>query len=198
MSRRWAIASGVVVIVVSVVALGAWALVRGPATQATVTPTPSGAADVLRADANDPAGPYTLTFEFPRTTWAAGEPITARAELSYLGVGVSKIAGAGGSPIGFTLGEVNGTRDMTGAITADCAPYTISSLQPVATGLEKSGSWTPDDPNAAFWQAWFADRSGYKLPAGDWDITAEAHFGVGGCSGPDHHLKVTLRIHVTD
>jgi hypothetical protein len=198
MTRRSAIGFGVVLVVVAVVALGAWSLAGGPAAQSTVSATPNAAAEELRAEANDPAGPYKLTFEFPKSVWAAGEPITARAELSYIGVGQSKITGAGGSPIGFSLDEVNGSRDMGGASTADCAAYTVGSLQPVATGLQKSGAWTPDDPNAAFWQAWFADRSGYTLPAGDWDITAEAHFSVGGCSGPDHHLKVTLRIHVTD
>jgi hypothetical protein len=197
MSRRWANASGVVA-VVALVALGAWALARGTATQPTLTPTAS-AAEGLRAEANDPAGPYRLTFEFPKSTWAAGEPITARAELSYLLVGQTKLYGSGGgSLVVFGLDELNGNRDMQPVRTADCAPYVINSVQPLSTGLTKSGAFDSSDPNGAFWQAWFADRSGYRLPAGDWAITANVSFDVGECALPEHHLNATLQIHVTD
>lgn len=147
------------------------------------------------ASASAVDGPFTLVFEFPTATWQAGMPITGKATLSYAGPGGLVLWGSGAGVIGMSLSEVNGTRAIGVAFTADCAQHPISPNAPVVTGLVKSGGWSDTNPNAAFDRAFFADKE-YRLPAGDWDLTAEAEFLVGQCALPDHTLKATVRLHI--
>jgi hypothetical protein len=68
---------------------------------------------------------------------------------------------------------------------------------PLSSRLTKSGGFTAEDPDAAFYQAFFADPV-VRLPAGEWRITAVASFTEGeGCTGKAVMLKVPITITVT-
>ena len=59
--------------------------------------------------------------------------------------------------------------------------------------LVKSGGWSADDPNAAFYDAFFAAPD-IRLPPGTWEVTGHASFSEGDCGGPNHDITTTARI----
>ena len=82
-------------------------------------------------------------------------------------------------------------------MTADCAPYRLEPGRPLTSAITKSGGYSADDPNAAFYRAFLADPV-VSLPAGDWRITAGASLVEGeGCSGASRNLSAPITVHVT-
>jgi hypothetical protein len=149
-----------------------------------------------RSEAVD--GRFGLVFELPRTTWTTRDAIEGQAALLLLGDGRTVIGASGAGPIAFSIVEVGGTRTMDAASTADCATHVLSAAEPITSRITKSGGWSQDDPNAAFYEAFFADPT-LHLPPGTWDITALATFIEGrGCAGASHDVSATIRITVTD
>ena len=149
-----------------------------------------------RSEAVD--GRFGLAFELPRTTWTTREAVEGQAALLLLGNGRTEIGASGAGPIAFSIIEVGGARAMGAASTADCATHVLSATEPITSRITKSGGWSEDDPNAAFYEAFFADPA-LHLPPGTWDITAVATFIEGrGCAGASHDLSATIRITVTD
>jgi hypothetical protein len=157
------------------------------------TPEPTEAESVVSFDEQ---GPFRLELELPKATYAAGEPIEGLARLRFAGPGSAEIAGSGSALIVTALADANGTV-LTGAATADCAPYTIDPATPFTTGLEKSGGFLPDDPSDDFIEAFLKDPV-FRLPAGNWAIQASSEFAGHGCTPPMIKLSVTVPIVVTD
>lgn len=144
--------------------------------------TPGGSRDPGQAVHTEAtAGPFTLVFELGDDTWRAGEPIAGRAWLTVAG-GSAELYGSGSGLLAFDFREVDGSRRMEAAWTDDCQPYRLEAGSPLSSGITKSGGFGGDDPNAAFYRAFFADPL-VRLPAGRWEITATASFGVGDCGG---------------
>ena len=158
-------------------------------------PTPAPTFESQRA--GDLDGPFQLVFELPRTRWKADEPIDGVASLAVIdGVGAD-LGGSGGGVFVFDFAEMNGTRHVGGASTADCAPYRLEVGKPMTSHITKSGGFDGNDPNAAFYRAFLADPI-VRLPAGDWTITVVASFVEGkGCSGASRNLSAPILIHVT-
>jgi hypothetical protein len=164
-------------------------------------PTPPSSAASLPAgpaqSASDIQGPFRLTFELPRTTFRAGEAIEGRAALGVIGGAAVAFGSSGGGPFVFSFAEINGRRSMGGAMTADCAPYRLEPVRPMTSGITKSGGFSNDDPEAAFYRA-FLSNPIVSLPAGDWRITAGASLVEGeGCSGASRNLAAPIVVHVT-
>ena len=157
--------------------------------------TPPQVADILgRAEATD--GPFRLEFVVPKSTWRADEQIVGQASLSFAGQGGIDLGGSSGGLIGFGVSEVGGTRHMGVAADAACFSRRLEAGRPMVSGLMKSGGFSGDDPNAAFYRAFFADK-GYHLPAGTWEIAAVASFVEGrDCRGASHTITARLRIRV--
>ena len=158
-------------------------------------PAPSPTSSV--ATAEDVDGSFHLAFTLPRTTWSAGESIEGQSRLTLSAVGPATIVGSGGGVLGFGFAEVGGHRQMGPAMTADCRTYRIAGNEPIVSPITKSGGYSNDGPDAAFYQAFFADPL-VHLPAGEWDITAVAEFVENECGGPDHSLTATIRVRVTE
>jgi hypothetical protein len=159
-------------------------------------PDPSALEAPARAETVD--GRFGLAFELPRTTWSSREAVEGQAALILLGNGRTEIGASGGGPIAFSIIEVGGTRIMGAASNDDCATHVLSAAEPITSRITKSGGWSEDDPNAAFYEAFFADPA-LHLPPGTWDVTAVATFIEGrGCAGASHDLSATVRITVTD
>ena len=146
--------------------------------------------------AEDTAGSFRLSFDMPTTTWRPDQGMIGTAELALIDGPAVDIGGSGGGAIVFSVAEVDGRRAFGGGMTADCWTRELALGRPETTGLVKSGGFAADDPDAAFFQAFFADPE-YRLPKGEWDITASASFIEGeGCQGEAYSLSATIRVKV--
>lgn len=159
----------------------------GPAPSPTSSP----------ASAEDVEGLFHLVFTLPRTTWSAGESIEGGSRLALSALGPVTIVGSGGGVLGFGFAEVGGHRQMGPAMTADCATHRIAGDEPIVTPITKSGGYSTDGPDAAFYRSFFADPL-VHLPQGEWDITAVAEFVENECGGLKHTLQATIRVRVTE
>jgi hypothetical protein len=156
----------------------------------------SPAASAARV-ASDVSGPFQLTFELPRTTFTTDEAIEGRATLAVVGRAPIAFGSSGGGPFVFDFAEITGRRRVGGAMTADCAPYRLEPGKPMTSAITKSGGFSADDPDAAFYRSFLQDPI-VKLPAGDWTITAVASLVEGvGCSGASRNLMAPISVHVS-
>ncbi len=156
------------------------------------SPTRSGG-EGLRAEQSD--RDFTLVISTPKATWSANEAIGVGASLRYLGdQAEGTLYGSGSGVVGFSVQELNGDKEMGAAWHDDCKTYTISPQQPISTAYRKSGGWGQEDPNAAFYDAFFADPL-FHLPRGAWKLTALAMFSFGNGCGQGR--KVDLRASFT-
>jgi hypothetical protein len=157
---------------------------------------PSSDANAAPA-AEDVEGPFHLEFTLPRTTWSAGESIEGQSQLSLVGGERVTIVGSGAGVLGFGFAEVGGHRQMGPAWRADCAIHVVAADRPIVSPIRKSGGYSDDQPDAAFYRAFFGDPL-VHLPVGEWDITAVAEFAEQECGGPAHALEATIRVRVTE
>ena len=164
-----------------------------PAPSSTPAPTPAASAAV--ASATDIEGRFLLIFELPQATFTTADAITATATLGTTDGLDAGIVASGGGPLGFSFTEVGGTRQMGVAMNSDCVRYTVGAEAPITSGIKKSGGWGSEDPNAAFYEQFFADPE-VHLPAGAWDIAAVASFAEGTCGGVERNLTATIRVTV--
>ncbi len=142
-------------------------------------------------------GPYRLTFTMPRATWAASDAISGTATLALTSGERVVLSGSGAGPIGFGFTEVGGDRQMGPAWTADCALHPLSVAAPIVSAITKSGGWSDDQPDAAFYRGFFSDPETH-LPEGVWDVTALAEFSESSdCSGGPAELRATIRLSIT-
>ena len=177
---------------------GAAILVAIAAAACGATPVPSLVAEALPVGppiASDVEGRFRLDFALPKRTFTDTEPIEGLAALSVLGPGVGKIGASGGGPIQFGIREVTGRREMGPASQADCQSFPIGDGSPITSEIVKSGGWSGEDPDAAFYMDFFEDPE-LHLPAGTWDITAYASFSEGDCDPNPHSLSAPIRIEV--
>lgn len=117
------------------------------------------------------AGGFVLEVRLPTQTFAPTDSIPVITTLTWTGApGAGRIWGSGSGPVSFMFTEVGGAgRTMGGAMTADCTMTEFAPGVPTAIPLGKSGGWTGDDPNAAFYQAWYKDPA-LHLPTGHWQL----------------------------
>ena len=128
-------------------------------------------------------GPFRLELVLPHLDWKANEPIIGTAILGFDGSALTTIYGSGSGVINFAYAEVGGTRKVDPVWTADCGPHALDPATPINEPLSKSGAIPNDGPDVAFLRS-FLTGDGVRLPAGTWDITANAIFtGASGASG---------------
>lgn len=164
---------------------------------ATPTGAPTPTAEPSAGQAVAVEGRFRLTFDLPRTTWAEGEAITGLATLELLGEGAAQLGGSGSGLFGFAFEEVGGRRKIEPAWTADCRAYQLDAGRPMTSTITKAGGFSADDPDAAFYEAFFRDPV-LHLPAGTWRITAVASFIDGAdCSGQSRDLRAPILVQVT-
>ena len=137
---------------------------------------------------------FQLDFSLPRTDWSTTDSITGEATLSFLGSGSVSISGS--EFIWYEFDEVGGTRHVTPIDDLICTYRDLSAQKPITSGITKSGGWLPDDPNAGFFQSFFANPQ-VRLPVGDWTITAISSFSEGSCGDSVQTLRASVVVHVT-
>lgn len=150
------------------------------------------------AIAEDVDGRFRLTFTLPRTTWSTDEGIQGEATLALTDGGLVELGVAGNGPIEFIFKEVDGDRNIGPAWDTACASAQLGADSPIVRSIRKSGGYSDDQPDAAFYRSFFADPL-VRLPAGDWDITAIAEFMDGrDCRiAGQVSMQATLRVHIT-
>lgn len=117
---------------------------------------------------------FALSLRVGNDAVDAGAPIDIAAVLTWEGADPrAMIWGSGGGPVSFGLEQIDGDLQMDAVQTADCAQHEYARGVPVAIPFRKSGGFSADDPNAAFYRAYFADPV-LRLPAGSWRVTASA------------------------
>jgi hypothetical protein len=160
--------------------------------------SPSPAPTALSSHAEAALGDFKLTFDLPKTTWSSNESITGTSRLEYLGTGPSALSGSISGPLGFELNEVNGSRNLGPVYDDACSFKAIGMGFVLTAALRKDGGYDADLPSASFYASFFADPL-YRLPPGDWEISAWADFESDpqGCGGPEYKLKATIRVQVT-
>ena len=144
-------------------------------------------------------GTFRLELRLPRATFASDEVIEPVAELTYLGPAAEVVAtGSGSGPVLFGLRQLDGRREMGPAATGDCAPHPFVAGEPGTYEYTKSGGYADDDPDAAFYRAFFGDPE-LHLPPGRWRVTASIDLSTApdGCGDPWHHIEASLEFVVT-
>jgi hypothetical protein len=139
--------------------------------------------------------PFRLDLTVDRTTWRAGDLITGSAMLTNTGTAAATLYGSSMGPVTFVFREVGGTRVTGNVMTADCGGRDLAAGAATTAQLHASeATSSSDDP----WIAAANDEHGAKLPAGTWDIAAEADFFTGGdmCFGTEVRLIATARVTV--
>ena len=144
-------------------------------------------------------GRFQLTFDVARTTARPGDEIEGVATLRLLESGPGALSGSGSGLLGFSFHEVGGEgRSLDPAFTADCAPHRISIDKPIVSPIVRSGGYSGDEPDADFKRS-LLEASTLRLPAGTWNITAQAGFIDGAnCEGESLSLAVTVQVVVTE
>ncbi|HTI29395.1 MAG TPA: hypothetical protein VL687_03440 [Methylomirabilota bacterium] len=138
---------------------------------------------------------FLLTISSPHLVWGADQPISVSAEFSYLGPGSVAVSGPGPGPhVKFAVVELTGDREMQPLWLMACA-YWEMSRNPLAYSFRKGGGYSPDEPNAAFYEAWNAEPE-FLLPPGRWEVSALAPFSLGQCAGRNINLKATVTLTV--
>lgn len=154
---------------------------------------PEISADPVRAEDDD--GEFRLTIEADQDRYRAGQPIEVHATLTYLGPAeVARAFGSGSGLVGFGLRHEELGIVIGSASTTDCRPYDLAREEPVEYPFAKSGGYSPDEPLAPFYEAYFADPE-LRLPAGTWTISAGAGFYTGAdCGDVQHSLGASVTV----
>lgn len=141
---------------------------------------------------------FQLTVEVGKREYAAHEPISISTLLRYVGAAdETLVTNSGSGLVGFSIEQVDGPFDPGGERNADCSQSRYRRGHVEGVPFSKSGGWSPSDPLADLYRAFFADPE-LRLPAGTYRITADAVYGVGECWGAEPMLAAAVQVVVTD
>jgi hypothetical protein len=151
--------------------------------------TDSAAAVDVQVQASD----FILRTSLPGEAFASTDAITVTTTLTWIGPAAkATIWGSGMGPVTFGFVEIDGARRMMGgAMTADCTSKEFPRGVPVDIPLSKSGAYLGNDPQAAFYQSWFADPV-LHLPAGHWQLSVSAGGYLAPCDAGARSFEAKL------
>ena len=150
--------------------------------------------DPVRAE--DVDGSFRLTLEADQDRYRAGQEIGVMATLTYLGQADGIVALGSSNPglIGFAVEREDIPVGVSPAFTTDCGPHEMRRGVPVEYPLVKSGGFSPDEPLAPFYEAYFASPE-LRLPPGTWTISAGGSWYTGGdCGDVLHSLGASVTV----
>lgn len=179
------------------VALAACAAVPSPtAIGPSDVPGPS-VPELAAGEVSD--GPVTMRVTAEPAVVAAGQRIEVETVLEVDGSDPLLVTGSGSGIVGFSVTRLeDGLTSGPPASSGDCVRHELPTGEPTVVPFAKSGGWSPDDPNAGFLEAYFAQPE-LTLPAGTWRIDVSVHATVGeDCTGPPLDLQLSLPITVTE
>ena len=138
---------------------------------------------------------FRLTLEADQDRYRAGQEIDVVATLTYLGPADAIVARGPSNPglIGFAVESDDPRIRITPAFTTDCGPHEMVRGTAVDYPFEKSGGYSPDEPLAPFYEAYF-DSAELRLPAGTWTISAGGSWYIGDCGDELHELSASVTV----
>lgn len=163
----------------------------------TIPQEPTGppiSGDPVRDEDSD--GSFRLTLEADQDRYRAGQEIVVMATLTYLGPADSVVARGSSHPglIGFAVESEDPSIRISPAFTTDCGPHEMERGAAVEYPFAKSGGYSPDEPLAPFYEAYF-DSPGLRLPAGTWTISAGGGWYTGSDCGDElHSLSASVTV----
>jgi hypothetical protein len=142
-------------------------------------------------------GPFVVRLVVAQPA-VAGRPIEMGAVLTYLGpLDTVLIFSSGAGPFRASFRQVDGPLEITGLGPGDCGPFFLERGRPYWLPYRKSGGYSPDEPFADFYEAFFS-RPELALPAGAWVVEGRFFAYIGACGGPEHEATLSLPIAVGD
>jgi len=129
--------------------------------------------------------------------YIAGETVDCYAILEYVG-GADSITIHSSDPlVYFTIKGSVFKGDY--AVNDVLITTTLIKGEPVRYDFVKSGGYSKNDPNAAFWESWFSDPE-VRLPSGEFTISAtvSGYFDGSDMTGKPYTLTASKTIVVTD
>ncbi|MDL2335746.1 MAG: hypothetical protein QFC55_06930, partial [Chloroflexota bacterium] len=138
---------------------------------------------------------FALTLTAGSDTYTAGSPMDVFATRGYLGPEKTTVSGYG---MWFGFKQLDGTLELWPAATRgglSCATQELQQGDSDTSGYSKSGSWSNDDPNAAFYNEYIRDPL-LHLPVGTYRLFAVLLFTNGGCGGEQVKVDASIVIRV--
>jgi hypothetical protein len=175
-------------------------IARAAAVLLVVIPVACGIAPTRQPgmDGSTKDAEFELRIHADKPLYRTGEPIAVDAELVFTGLAPdTSVAGLFPRIVAFGVKQLDGHLATSPVSDLMCtAVHGISRLAPLHAPFRKSGGFTGDDPDAAFWRQYFAD-SDLHLPPGTWQISAFANFSTGdACTPPLHSLTAAVTVQV--
>lgn len=123
-----------------------------------------------------------------------GEIIEITATLESSGTGPLDLTGSGSGPIFFSVTRLDdGLSSGPPGSRGDCEEYVLLPDEPLMVPFAKSGGFSPDDPDADFMEAYFADPE-LTLPPGTWRIDVTALGNIGRECGGDELIDLAVEL----
>ncbi len=140
-------------------------------------------------------GVFSLSVVTDKSEYAAGEAVSCHAILEYVGDANSITIYSGDPLVYFTVTGGRFTGDY--AISDVLMSTTFRKNEPVQFDFAKSGGYSADDEDAAFWESWYAEPQ-LVLPAGEYTIsaTADGFFDENDYAGTKYTLTASRKITV--
>jgi hypothetical protein len=175
--------------------LAVWAILLAVVSGCGQAPTPTGPTgqpiDVEGRDAG-----FALSMRVDSDVVDAGAAIDVSAILTWEGAApAATIWGSAGGPVSFGIEQLDGKIVLIPINDAACATHDYAHLVPVAIPFQKSGGFTENDPNAAFYRTYFADPV-LRLPAGHWKVSASASGYVAPCDMNAPEVAINLEAEI--
>ncbi len=187
--------------------VAAMLLVAGCSTSSSSTPpadgfspSPVSTASTLEV-VHDAAFELTARLDVPAAGFKSGNSIPIYTTYRFLGPEASLIAGSAfPSLVYFSLEELDGPLNQAGgANPLMCHSVSLTRDALVEVPFQKTGAYSGTDPNASFWDGYFASPV-LRLPAGLWRITANLNASIRGaddpCAGEVHTLAASVTFEV--
>ena len=139
---------------------------------------------------------FKLSIYTDKNEYAAGKAVSCYATLEYVG-GADSITIYSSDPlVYFTIKGGKFTGDY--AVSDVLISTTFKKNEPVRFDFAKSGGYSADDADAAFWESWYAEPE-LVLPAGGYTISAtvDGFFDEDDYAGSKYTLTAARTISVT-
>jgi hypothetical protein len=152
-------------------------------------PAPSDTGPIIVRAASDG---FVLETSIPKRVWTSTDVIPVTTTLTWTGPAVTQGVGTStDGPVSFGLKQLDGTLEMGGAQDAVCDHKSFDRGVATPVPFGKSGGWTADDPNAAFYRQFFADPR-LVLPPGHWRLSVTTDGFLGPCDLSTPKLDLAL------
>jgi len=143
-------------------------------------------------------GAITLSAVAEPVVVAPGEIIEVTATLSNDGPEDVEIFGSGTGIVFFSVTRLeDGLTSGPPGMNGDCSPHPLTAGERTEVPFSKNGGYSPEDPNAAFMEAYLAEPE-LTLPAGTWRIDVAAYGSLASGCLPPLDLNIALIVTVSE